>query len=137
VAGLAELLAADGQAARAQALAEALLEDMDLQLERFGRGQIWLGQGRAIALAVLGRDDEVVETLGRQLQAGALLLEWRLSVTEEPAFDRLRSTRAFRELESAIAERLRHEQGELRRMREQGLVQRRGPGRQPPGAGAG
>ena len=129
VAGLAELLAADGQSVRARALAEALLEDMDLQLEHFGRGPIWLGQGRAIALAVLGRDGEVVETLGRQLQAGALLLEWRLSVTEEPAFDRLRSAPAFQELESAIAERVRHEQDELRRMRQQGLVSRRAPDR--------
>jgi TolB-like protein/DNA-binding winged helix-turn-helix (wHTH) protein/Tfp pilus assembly protein PilF len=124
-AGLAELLSASGQAARAEALATALLEDLDAQQTDFGRGAIWLDNGRAIAMAVLHRDEEAIAALGRRLRSGALLHEFRQVVIDEPAFDRIRASRGLVEIQAEVEKRLDEQRGEISRMRQQGLVPKR------------
>ena len=58
VAGLADMLMASGQKDRARTLLEELLANAELQVSRYGRGEIWVNDGRAIAYALLGRPDE-------------------------------------------------------------------------------
>ena len=72
VAALADMLMASGQKDRARALLEELLADDDVQINRYGRGEVWLNDGRAIAYALLGRPDDAIATLQRQAKLGFL-----------------------------------------------------------------
>ena len=98
VAALADMLMASGQKDRARALLEELLADDEVQISRYGRGEIWLNDGRAIAYALLGRPDEAVATLQRQAKLGFLSHHWRMTLEDEPAFDSLRARKDFQAL---------------------------------------
>jgi TolB-like protein/cytochrome c-type biogenesis protein CcmH/NrfG len=101
VAGLADMLMQSGQKLRARVLLEELLAYADLQVNRFGRGEIWLNHGRALAYALLDRPDDAVKTLKRQLQLGFLPNAWRVMIEDEPIFDRLRERKDFQALLAA------------------------------------
>ena len=68
VAGLAEVLIATGHKTKAFALLEELLADTQVQVSRYGRGEVWVNPPRAMALAMLGRPDEAVQVLQRQVR---------------------------------------------------------------------
>jgi TolB-like protein/Tfp pilus assembly protein PilF len=98
VAGLADMLLATGQHDRARVLLEELLANAELQVNRFGRGEVWLNHGRALAYALLDRPDDAIKTLQRQGQLGFLSHAWRVLLEDEPIFDALRKREAFQAL---------------------------------------
>ena len=69
VAGLADMLMATGQHDRARILLKELLANADLQINRFGRGEVWLNTGRALAYALLDRPEDAMAMLKRQARA--------------------------------------------------------------------
>ena len=69
-AALADLLRLTGQPERANALAQALLDDIDVQTKRYGRGEVWLDEARSLALMLLDRPDDALAVLQRMAQAG-------------------------------------------------------------------
>jgi TolB-like protein/DNA-binding winged helix-turn-helix (wHTH) protein/Flp pilus assembly protein TadD len=122
VAGLADLLMVNGHEVRARALAEALLEDTGTQIARYGRGEIWLNDGRAMALALLGRPEEAMATLQRQASSGVYLHKWQFLIEDEPAFEPLFERRDFRTLLADVRANAAQERERLERMRRDGLV---------------
>jgi tetratricopeptide (TPR) repeat protein len=126
VAGLADLLAATGEHERARALADELLADTDVQMVRYGRGAIWLSDGRAMALTLLGRPEDAMLALQRQAKSGSILHEWRFMLVDEPVFDALRQRADFRALLADARANAAREREQLERMRADGLVPKRG-----------
>jgi adenylate cyclase len=122
VAGLADMLMASGQHQRARTLLEELLADVDLQIKRYGRGEVWLNDSRAIAFALLGRPKEAVAVLQRQARLGFLNHHWRILLEDEPAFDSLRERKDFRALLAEVRANEAREHEQLLRMRADGQV---------------
>jgi TolB-like protein len=98
VAGLADMYIATGQRARANMVLEELLATADLQVNRYGRGEVWVDGARALAYALLGRPDEAVATLQRLHQLGGLSQNYGILVKDEPIFDPLRKRKDFQAL---------------------------------------
>ena len=124
-AGLADMLLADGQNARATAVLEALLADTDKQINQYGRGEVWVNGGRAIAFALLGRPDEAVATLQRQAQRHFSMHIWRIALEDEPAFDSLRGRKDFQALLAEVRANSERERRQLQKMRSEGLTPER------------
>ncbi|MGH8196789.1 MAG: adenylate/guanylate cyclase domain-containing protein [Steroidobacteraceae bacterium] len=122
VAGLADMLMATGQHDRARILLEELLADSDLQINRYGRGEIWRNGSRAIALALLDRPQEAIAMLQRQIRLGFGSHEWRIVIDDEPAFNSLRANEDFRELLANFRAMEARERKKVVRMRADGLV---------------
>ena len=95
VAGLADMLMASGQKERARALLEELLANAEFQITRYGRGEIWLNDGRAIAYALLGRPDEAMATLQRQESLGFLSHIWRITLERRAGIRFIEGTQGF------------------------------------------
>ena len=125
VAGLAQLLASSGQPARAKRLAEELLADIDVQVRRYGRGDIWLGHGRAMALAVLGRPDEALAALQRQVKARFGFHEWKIWALDEPLFEPLHKRPEYQGMLAEVRSNATREKDRLGQMRDKGMVQHR------------
>ena len=125
VAALADMLTASGRKDQAQALLGELLADTEVQISRYGRGEIWLNGGRAIAYALLGRPDEAIATLQRQSQVGFLSQIWRITLEDEPAFDSLRARKDFQALLAVVRENEARERKEFLRMRAEGQIPNR------------
>lgn len=125
VAALADMLMATGKTDEARALLGELLADTDVQIKRYGRGEVWLNGGRARALALLGRPDEAVATLQRQAALGFLDHSWRVSLDAEPAFDTLRARADFKALVSDARAVEAREHAKLLEMRKEGQVPNR------------
>lgn len=122
VAGLAELLMTTGQESRARALAEELLADTGKQITRYGRGEIWLNDGRAMAQSLLGRPDDAMATLQRQAGFGVYIHKWQFLIENEPAFEPLLKRADFRALLADVRATAAQERERLERMRRDGLV---------------
>jgi TolB-like protein len=101
VAALADMLMATGQKDRARALLAELLADTDVQVKRYGRGEIWLNDARSVAYALLDRPDDAMATLQRQDRLGFLCHGWQTMLRDDPAFDALRPRKDFQALEAA------------------------------------
>jgi TolB-like protein/lipopolysaccharide biosynthesis regulator YciM len=125
VAAVADMLMASGQKDRARALLVELLADADVQINRYGRGEIWLNGGRAIAYALLDRPDDAIATLQRQSQLGFLSHLWRITLEDEPAFDSLRSREDFQALLADVRANEAREREQFLRMRADGLIPKR------------
>ena len=125
VAAVADMLMASGQKDRARALLDELLVDADVQISRYGRGEVWLNGGRAIAYALLGRPDEAVATLQRQSQLGFLSHLWRITLEDEPAFDSLRARKDFQALLTDVRANEARERAKFLRMRAEGQIPNR------------
>jgi hypothetical protein len=119
------MLMASGQKDRALALLDELLADADVQVSRYGRGEIWLNGGRAIAYALLGRPDEAIATLQRQSKLGFLSHLWRITLEDEPAFDSLRARKDFQALLADVHANEAREREKFLRMRAEGQVPNR------------
>ncbi|MEX2151347.1 MAG: winged helix-turn-helix domain-containing protein [Steroidobacteraceae bacterium] len=126
VAGVADLLMATGQETRARALAEALLADAEVQITRYGRGEIWLNDARALALALLGRQEEAMAILQRQSRFGVYIHKWQFLIDGEPAFEPLKERQDFQALLADVRATVAQERERLDRMRRDGLVPDRG-----------
>ncbi|HEX9706782.1 MAG TPA: tetratricopeptide repeat protein [Steroidobacteraceae bacterium] len=122
VAALADMLMATGQQDRARALLEELLINADLQISRYGRGEVWLNGGRAIAFALLDRPREAIATLQRQAQLGFLSHLWRITLEDDPAFDSLRDRKDFLALLADVRANEAREREKFLRMRADGLL---------------
>jgi TolB-like protein/DNA-binding winged helix-turn-helix (wHTH) protein/Tfp pilus assembly protein PilF len=122
VTGLAELLAARGQSARATALLEAFLADASTQINRYGRGAAWLNGARASALALLGRHDEAMAVLKEQERLGFGRHRWRMALEQQTAFDPLRPRRDYQDILAAARANAASELKQLRQLRADGLV---------------
>ncbi|MGH8130758.1 MAG: hypothetical protein ACRES3_07885 [Steroidobacteraceae bacterium] len=122
IVGLPDRLMATGQHDRARALLEELLADSDLQINRYGRGEIWRNGSRAIALALLDRPQEAIAMLQRQVRLGFGSHEWRIVIDDEPAFDSLRAHEDFGELLAHFHAMEAREREKVLRMRADGLV---------------
>jgi len=125
VAALADMLMASGQNDRARALLEELLADSTVQLDRYGRGEVWVNEGRAIAFALLGRPDEAVATLQRQQKLGFLSHTWVITLDEEPAFDSLRARKDFQALMADVRANEAREREKFLQMRAEGQIPKR------------
>jgi tetratricopeptide (TPR) repeat protein len=125
VASLADMLMASGRNDRARALLVEFLADADVQINRYGRGEVWLNGGRAIAYALLGRPDEAIATLQRQSQVGFLSQLWRVTLEHEPAFDSLRARKDFQALLADVRANEAREREQFLRMRADGLIPKR------------
>jgi tetratricopeptide (TPR) repeat protein len=128
LAGLALLLQAAGDGARAAALAAEILRDIDQQVGRFDRPEVWLDQARAIALLVLQRPDDALAVLLRLSSKGFLRHESRATLELDPAFDPIRGDPAYRGAADAVHEHALAERAALEQMRRQGLIRRREAG---------
>ncbi len=122
VASLADVLMTAGQPNRARALAEELLADTDIQISRYGRGEVWLSDGRAMAMALLGRREDAVASLKRNAIAGASGQYWTLKLLYEPVFEALRKRADFQAIFADARSNATRESEELARMRADGLV---------------
>ena len=122
VAALADMMMAAGQGDRARAVLEELLVESDVQISRYGRGEIWLNDGRAMAFALLGKPDEAVAMLQRQANFGYLNHLWRSLHEDDPVFDSLKSRADFRKLRADALAIITRERAELEKMRAEGLV---------------
>ncbi|MFZ2507627.1 MAG: TIR domain-containing protein [Steroidobacteraceae bacterium] len=125
VAAVADMLMASGQNDRARALLNELLADADMQIDRYGRGEVWLNGGRAIAYALLGRPDDAIAMLQRQSQLGFLSHLWRITLEDEPAFDSLRARKDFQALLADVRANEAREREQFLRMRADGLIPKR------------
>ena len=128
VAGLADMMMANGQQDRARVLLQELLANADLQVNRFGRGEIWLNQGRALAYALLDRPDDAVKTLQRQSQLGFLPNAWRVMLEDEPIFDPLRKRKDFQALMENVQAIEAREREQVLRLRAEGRIPDRSAG---------
>ena len=122
VAGLADLLKMAGEPDRAKALAQELLRDIDMQTKRYGRGEVWLNDARALALMLLDRPDDALATLQRQAQAGLGLHHWKFPMLDEPLFEPLRRRPEFQALVTAARSNAAREKEKIARMRADGLI---------------
>ncbi|MDP9199600.1 MAG: tetratricopeptide repeat protein, partial [Pseudomonadota bacterium] len=122
VAGLAAMLIATGQRDQARVLLEELLANADLQVDRFGRGEVWLNHGRALAYTLLDRPDDAIKTLQRQAQLGFLSHAWRVLLEDEPIFDPLRQRKDFQELVAECQAIETRERERFLRLRAEGRV---------------
>jgi TolB-like protein len=125
VAAVADLLMASGQNDRARALLDELLADAEVQISRYGRGEVWLNGGRAIAYALLDRQDEAIAMLRRQSQLGFLSHIWRVTLEDEPAFDSLRARKDFKALLADVQANEARQRKQFLRMRAEGQVPNR------------
>jgi TolB-like protein/DNA-binding winged helix-turn-helix (wHTH) protein len=125
VAGLVDLLMMTGQEGRARALAEELLADTGKQITRYGRGEIWVNDGRAMAQSLLERPDEAIATLQRQSGSGANLNKWQFLIDGEPAYEPMLKRADFRALLADVRANAARERERIERMRLDGLVPNR------------
>ena len=120
VAGLAELLIVTGHRTRADALLEELLADTQVQVSRYGRGEVWVNPPRAMALAMLGRPDEAVQALQRQVLLNFGKHNWRTLFEFDPALDSLRDRKDFQALLAEVRANADRQRGRLQQMRADG-----------------
>ena len=125
LAEFAALLQDSGDHVRAAALAEEVLRDTDQQIERFGRPEVWVGQGRATALLIRDRPDEALQVVLRLAGKGYLRHEWHATLELDPVFDPIRSSAAYQRTLATAREHASAERSRLEEMRRQGLVPRR------------
>jgi TolB-like protein len=125
VVGLADMLIASGDRERGRAVLRELLADTDVQVKRYGRGEIWLNHARAIAFALLGRPDDAMATLQRQAKLGFLYQNWRIALRDEPAFDYMRDRKDFQALVAEMRRNEAVERDKFRKMLKEGQVPNR------------
>lgn len=122
VAGLADLLGLAGEPARARALAEELLHDVNTQTRKYGRGEVWLDDGRALAMMLLGRPEDALAALQRQSRMGMGLHDWKFPMLEDPLFEPLRKRPEFQALVTAARTNAAREKERIARLRADGLI---------------
>jgi TolB-like protein len=122
VAGLADMYIQAGQRERAQILLKELLATADLQVTRYGRGEIWVDAGRALAYALLDRPDDAMAILQRQHRLGALSHNFHIAIVDEPILDPLRGRKDFQALVAEMQAIEDREREEFLRMRAQGRI---------------
>ena len=105
---------------------EELLADDDVQVSRYGRGEIWVDDGRAMAYALLGLLDEAVATLQRQAKLGFLSHTWQIALEDEPAFDSLWVRQDFQALMADVRANQAREREKFLQMRAEGQIPKRG-----------
>jgi tetratricopeptide (TPR) repeat protein len=120
VVGLADMYNAAGQHDRAQRLLKEQLATADLQVERYGRGEVWVNAGRALAYGLLDRPDDALATLQHLHQLGFLSQNFRILLKDEPIFDRLRGRKDFQALVADCQAIENRERAEVQRMRAEG-----------------
>jgi TolB-like protein/Flp pilus assembly protein TadD len=125
VAALGDMLIASGEDERGRALLVELLADAEVQINRYGRGEAWLNDGRAMAYALLGRPDEAMATLQRQAKLGFLFHNRGVGLEIEPAYDSLRERKDFQALLKAARQVKEQEHEKFLEMRKEGQVPNR------------
>ncbi len=125
IAALGDMLMASGQKDRARALLEELLADTEVQISRYGRGEIWLNDSRAIASALLGKPNEAIALLQRQEKLGFLYHHWRVTIEDDPAFDSLRGRTDFQALVANARANEERERKQFLKMRAEGQIPKR------------
>jgi hypothetical protein len=107
VIALSDLLLLGGQRDRAHKLLSGVLSNMQREVDAGRIGAVWIANTRAIALALLGRDAEVLPELSAPEHFNFLVHNWRNRIAQEPAYERLRTRSEYlklaQEFESALA----------------------------------
>ncbi len=122
VAGLADMLMATGQHDRARIVLNELLANAELQINRFGRGEVWLNTGRALAYALLDRPEDAMTMLKRQAELGFLSNGWRVFLEDEPIYDSMRGRKDFQALLTDMRAIEARERKVFLRMRAEGRI---------------
>ncbi len=122
VVALADMLMATGEHKRARALLEEQLADSELQIRRYGRGEIWLNGSRAVAFALLGRPDEAMAMLKRLSELGFQDHQWHQIYEDDPAFESLNTRKDFLQLQERFRVVDAREREQYLRMRAEGRI---------------
>lgn len=122
--GLADMLEAGGSKARARALLDRLVTQMDAELGAPGRMDTWYCHGMSVALALRGEPDRALDWLRRGVEIGSLAHDEWLTLGGDPAFDGMRDLPEY--------QRLLHQVHAVRDREVAELAQLRAAGRVPP-----
>ena len=124
---LADVLLQKGERERALRLIEEILKSFDKEAHARGRGDFWYLRQWAVLYALLGRDDEALTMLERnvtQLNMSGL----QLRLADDPAFEHLRSQPRYRAVVAQVDAHIAAQRRELDQMRAKGLVPHRSRG---------
>jgi TolB-like protein/DNA-binding winged helix-turn-helix (wHTH) protein/cytochrome c-type biogenesis protein CcmH/NrfG len=124
---LADVLMQKGEQERAQRLIAEILKSFDKEAHVRGRGDFWYLRQWAILYALLGRDDEALTMLERNVTEQNMS-GIRLRLTDDPVFDHLRSQPRFRAVLAQVDAFITAQRLELDQMRAKGLVPYRSRG---------
>ena len=122
VVGLADLLIQSGNVATGRRVLAATLVAMDHELKAFSRGTMWQQHMRAVALALLGRDEEALAELREALVQRNSVNDWWYFVDVEPAFEKLRKDPRFEDIANIARTRAEQERQAVAQLRTSKVV---------------
>lgn len=122
---LADVLMLAGRRDEAQRLLRAILTDAELQQNRYGRSARWLNHARAIALALLERNDAALGVADDFIDSQLSNYRSWLLLQADPAFAHLRSDRRWQALAGRVDGLNEEQRKQLARLRADGVVPRR------------
>jgi hypothetical protein len=123
--GLADMLQQGGNEARARALLDRLVTQMDAELGVPGRMDTWYCHGMSVALALRGEPGRALDWLRRGVEIGSLAHDEWLTLGGDPAFDSMRDLPEFQRLVHQVHAVRDREVAELAQLRAAGRVPQR------------
>jgi TolB-like protein/DNA-binding winged helix-turn-helix (wHTH) protein/Tfp pilus assembly protein PilF len=123
--GLADMLQAGGQPARARLLLDRLLAQMSTELRAPGRMDTWYCPGMSVAFALWGEPERALDWLRRGVEIGSLAHDEWVVLGGDPAFDGMRHLPAFQQLLQRVHAIRDREAAELAQLRAEGRVPQR------------
>jgi len=98
VVGLGDLLIQSGQEPSGRRILEATLVAMDHEATVLHRGKLWQSHMRAVALALLGRNEDALAELHTAIIQRHSINDWWYLLEVEPAFEKLRQDPRFQDI---------------------------------------
>ena len=122
VVALGDVLIAAGQTQRGRAVLEAALVKMDRDRDQLGAHEVWALHMRPVALALLGRDEDAMESLRQAVAKQFVAQHPQLVLSIDPALQRLRRDPAFAEVARAIESKIASERATVKALRASKLI---------------
>ena len=92
------------------------------EVGELGRPEFWYQLYHPTALALSGQHDAALAMIERSVASGSKLFDWRYYFELEPAYGPLRKDPRFQATLRTVHAYVKAQQGELDRMRAEGLV---------------
>ncbi len=120
--GVADLLLAEGESAKARKLLDLILDRMHQEVDVEGRSEYWYQSSHVIALALAGQNDAALAMLERTVDNRSAMERrwWQLEV--DPALDPLRKDGRFQDVLRAVQKNAEEQRRKLDQMRADGRV---------------